>query len=1192
MPIGDADPSFCPELGQKSCPLHVSSTNSDQRESVGRLSLFQHTLVANNSAGVLYAGGHISAIDFHPSSKTLCALAAHRQDTPTHKLLKIYKGHAHIQLWSLSLIPGYTHCVGILPHNGNCTWDLKWRPQPFPSHASFTPPIGTLAAALGDGTAIITTFQDSDLPYMDAALKTSSPPTSVLTLSPKIITLRAHKKAHQRNPVRVVQWSPDGGQIVLGIANGTIEVFEVNSPEGIWPRWCVPAQDSLITGIRWFSPSHICSVSIACVLRLRDMRNPVDSLEQNTEGLSGCRTVDTIEPSVAVVGTECGTLRIIRLETIDGIQVKQPVKRIYLQKNSLRDVQSSVEDEEGTTTPYTLVYAGGTEGVVHECILPRPMWPKRETCHLPRASILQKIRWTEVENKKDQSVDSEAIGDGGDKDGGLNLYIGHQDHNTRSLVSTDRVCDEQFIDKINGTGHTVPTVSKRTRVPGPNGMDRETYDSRLPLFGEDIVKRTTITRIALSQDADLVIVGMDDGFLSWVPMKGGETKQLNLPKTKMPGYVSASKKKLVSGKKRGRPRKYPLRPVRQSRFEEVTDEESVDKLLGGTSVEDKDSLQGSDSQGIGTVSRDTKDTGGVRFASRKTGNGAEYDKGSTMGTGVEKKWNAAGRNDGDNDSDDDDDNDSDDDDDEFIANLRRPTKRRKTPTNESVNENENGVGVSRRKSSELGGANPRKERLLAAVRLGTGRKGSGEYRSNANRREERQNEYVKRDSTTTRRAQEIGNKSEIAIVDESNSNVENVDRNQDAGFIVRTNVRKQTVQQGLTTNTKETHMQTKPDIGYDHHTVANQNIADATDNSEIVVKLSKRAPGSGRSNGKAISSMSIPLRLRLRQTSKWNSDSEERIEVANRRPNTIKPKNDNRVILTIRKKKKTGAKLATSRNTVTQPQAQQKQTELDQNLGNHMAKLPVLLKLRLRQPCMRTPESANIEQRISTNSIAKAQTDAQRKNKQPVYLRLRIRERQTGTVRDDPNAEKNVTKTSNGTARQSEPKTGEREPTSHGGITLDRKDRQEQSGQKDLDNVAQIGQLSEHFDNDARLNDSTTAVANSAANSSANCNINKHSLSGNGNVTRSRKRDSTNIHKQQATMGKRRKTKSSSDLIQPDQIQNSTQHQHQHQHPNLTQSDGQNSTQQPHASSDDMDRDRIASGRPFRARKPSWRLRR
>lgn len=1181
MPLGDAEPSFCPELGQKSCPLHVSSTNSDQHESVGRLSLFQHTLVANNSAGVLYAGGHISAIDFHPSSKTLCALAAHRQDTPTHKLLKIYKGHAHIQLWSLSLIPGYTHCVGILPHNGNCTWDLKWRPQPFPSHPSLTPPIGTLAAALGDGTAIITTFQDSDLPYMDAALKTSSPPTSVLTLSPKIITLRAHKKAHQRNPVRVVQWSPDGGQIVLGIANGTIEVYEVNSPEGIWPRWCVPAQDSLITGIRWFSPSHICSVSIACVLRLRDMRNPVDSLEQNTEGLSGCRTVDTIEPSVAVVGTECGTLRIIRLETIDGIQVKQPVKRIYLQKNSLRDVQSSVEDEEGTTTPYTLVYAGGTEGVVHECILPRPMWPKRETCHLPRASILQKIRWTEVENKKDQGVDSEATSNSGDKDSGLNLYIGHQDHNTRSLVSTDRVCDEQFIDKRNGMGHTVPTVSKRTRVPGPNGMDRETYDSRVPLFGEDIVKRTTITRIALSQDADLVIVGMDDGFLSWVPMKGGETKQLNLPKTKMPGYVSAPKKKAFSGKKRGRPRKHLLRPVRQPRFEEVTDEESVDELLAGTSVEDKDSLQGSDSQAIETVSRDTKDTEGVRFASRKTPNGANYNKGSTMSSGAGKKGNAAGRDDGDN--------DSDDDDDEFIANLRRPTKRRKTPTNESVNENENGVGVSRRKSSESGGANLRKERLLAAVRGGGRRKGSGEYRSNANRREERQNEYVKRDSKTTRRVQEIGNMSEIGIVDESNSNVQNVERNQDAGFIARTNVRKQTTRQGSPTNTKETHMQIKPGIGQGHHMVANQNITDTTDNSGIVIKHSKRALGSSRSNGKAVSSMSIPLKLRLRQRSERNSDSEEIFETANRCPSTIKPKNDNRVILTIRKKKKTESKLVTSRNTVTQPQPQRKQAELDRGLGNHMAKLPVLLKLRLRQPCMRTPKSANIEQRISTNSNAEVQTDEQKKNKQTVYLRLRLRQKQTGTVRNDPDAEKDVTKTTHGTDRQSETKTGEREAVSHGGVTLNREDGQAQSGQKDVGNVAGTGQLSEHFDNDAKLTDGMAAIANSGANNSGNCNINKHSPDENGNATKSRKRNCTNIDEQQSTVEKRRKTKLSSDLVQSDQIQNLTQHQH----PNLTQqSDGQNSTQQPHASSDDMDRDRITSGRPFRARKPSWRLRR
>lgn len=575
----------CEELSQQSSLLRVTDARTGEERNLPKLPVFQHATICNDTVGILYAGGHISALNFHPTFPSLCALSAHRADDSTHNILKCYKGRAHIQLWNLSLLPNTTRCAGVIPHNGNCTWDLKWRPITQPStSAAPNQPFGTFAAALGDGTAIVCTFEQCDLPDLSQL-----DDKSVMTLAPKTMTLRAHKKTHQRCPVRVAEWSPDGSKLVLGIANGTVEVYETSSKEQVWPRWSIPAQESLITGVRWMDSCYLCSVSMSCVLRLRDMRNPVSSLEQNAESLSGCMALDAVEPSVAVVGTDNGTLRVVRLAAIDGMAVKQPVKRIYLETNTIRDIQSvpggGIPGRE--VVPFTLLYAGGSEGVVHECVLPRPIWPHPDVCHLPRTETQQKLKWSLYTPKDGESAED-------DDEERLCLQIGDK----RAQVSASEPAKPK----------------RRSRAAGRDALDLQNHPPKTVLFGKDLVRKTMITKIALSEALDLIAVGMDDGFLTWLPMKGGEVKKPFIPKSTgpRPGHRrNAVKKEKVPGRKRGRPRKNPL-PIVQppsKSDDEYPDDDEDDDVVVVDDHEDEITKRGNEDVVMKTEVADGEDAG-------------------------------------------------------------------------------------------------------------------------------------------------------------------------------------------------------------------------------------------------------------------------------------------------------------------------------------------------------------------------------------------------------------------------------------------------------------------------------------------------------------------------------------------------------------------------------------------------------
>lgn len=533
---------YCQELGQKSSPIRVKPDGKGISVFIKTLPLFQHTIISNPTTGFLYAGGSISALDFHPSSKFLCALAAHRHDTTNHDIFKCCKGRAHIQLWSLSLQMEYTHCVGVLPHNGNCTWDLKWRTMPLQLHSSTGESIGTFAAAIGDGTVLVASFEDSHLPHMHTLIDAPSPPKSVLTLSPQTTILRGHKKTHQRIPVRVLEWSPDGSRLILGLVNGTVEVYQASTTDRVWPCWVIPVQDSPILSIRWLCPSRFCSVGISGVLDIHDIHNPVNSYKHMAKNFSGCHAIDSADPHVAILVTDCGKMHLVRLDATTS-PAKRSVRTVRLQETSLQAVKSYTYDGDTGNPSCHVVYAGGTNGIVHECVFPRSTESKKMSKLKVKPVITEKLWWEFVDDGamfgsgsiKTNALDDKSV-EGNTPDHGLNLHLGRHD---------------QGAFKDSGI---MNIESNKNRVE-KESVETDTFP-KAPKSGEVTdKKKTTITRISLSQDAGLVVIGMQNGIVTWASMKGCESKQLSESVAKHQEYVTAQEginRKLRCGKKRRR----------------------------------------------------------------------------------------------------------------------------------------------------------------------------------------------------------------------------------------------------------------------------------------------------------------------------------------------------------------------------------------------------------------------------------------------------------------------------------------------------------------------------------------------------------------------------------------------------------------------------------------------------------------
>lgn len=263
--------------------------------------------------------------------------------------------------------------------------------------------------------------------------------------------------------MRVVEWSPDGKRLVVGAANGNVEVYEADSQNACWPSWTIPAQESVISDIRWLSPKLYCTLGMSCVLRLCDVRDPVATLEQNCEGLQGSLSMAIVEPYVAVVGADSGYLRVVRLSAIDQTSAQNPVRRVYLQTSSFRDMRSV------SLSGMTVLYTGGSEGILHQVVFPKPLWPLKGACKIDKTRISERLRW------------------GMDGDG---MHL-----------------------QLDPPQRKEPEKSKRKR----GGVGRASESAGV-LFGERYKQPIVITRIAVNAQNNAIAVGIDGGFITWLPI--------------------------------------------------------------------------------------------------------------------------------------------------------------------------------------------------------------------------------------------------------------------------------------------------------------------------------------------------------------------------------------------------------------------------------------------------------------------------------------------------------------------------------------------------------------------------------------------------------------------------------------------------------------------------------------------------
>lgn len=487
----------CPELSQSSHPISVSYAGSPKRNSLGTLNLFECRPLPKRG-GIAFLGGHVSVLNWHPTAKGILATAAHNSKQLVHEVLRTYTGSAHIQIWHVA--DCHASCIGVVPHNGDCTWDLKWRPE----RSSNTSNIswgGMFAAALGNGCVLICQFKDVDQASQN--YKSSQGHTQALPHSRKI--LRNHKKDDIRTPVRILEWSLDGNRLLVGSVNGYVEVYETSSDENVWPRWVIIAHESILADMRWLSSTLFCTLGISCVLRLRDIRDPVGIIEQNAEGLSGSHSMSMLEPSVAVVGGDLGYLRVIRLCGTDGFKAKTPVRRVYLQGSSFRAMRCANVTSPGDSQ--SLLYAGGCEGIVHKVLFPRPLWPRQDQCDISDITLDKLLQWRVEQTPTAAEGNVEE----------LHLILGSAVTEISSEQKSNTSLGNVKEAKLDNGKKSITRRTKK--LVGPHGADESG-------FGSTHHQAIVITRVDLNTQDGLIAVGIDGGILTLLPL---ETKQLGSP---------------------------------------------------------------------------------------------------------------------------------------------------------------------------------------------------------------------------------------------------------------------------------------------------------------------------------------------------------------------------------------------------------------------------------------------------------------------------------------------------------------------------------------------------------------------------------------------------------------------------------------------------------------------------------------
>ncbi len=564
----------CTELHDISPPFSIQ----DGREVNGSLVLPQFgTLNLPGPLGgtVAFVGGPVWALDWHDDGVHL-ALSASRVEQPVHRASEIYHGYGNVQIWRAG--PESLELIALAPHNGDTAWDLSWRPHTTGATAM------TVAAALANGQ--LTLFH----------YPTDKQPTPFHE-PPLIVQLR--KTNDLMDAVRVTKWSLDGSRLASGTLRGCIEIWSARKKECFAPEVVletrVRVHDFAVSRIAWLDKFLLSSVGHDGAVRVRDIRQPDENLDNVDDGLAWNNCLIIPEPGVAIAGTDHGFLKMVKLASYDS-DITAQLKRKRVQTGSIRDLACIAVPSKAARTPSkkTAIFVAGSEGVVFHGSLPRPLWtapksnPKKFACNSGRYLQIPFLQWTTIGSDiQQQKQASEGATENADKDKPM------EDENassSRPVVPPPTSSDtlklrNEDLYKIK----TAPLLLRLSDALWNKEIERMASRSSskvrinvrtdVNLCADSYDQRVLISRIALSETSRLFAVTTFAGFLTVIQITDDVLNFVKPGMSRTPAQPAAAKKgrvgrppgrkqsnpkssvksdNLTKPKKRGRPRKKPL----------------------------------------------------------------------------------------------------------------------------------------------------------------------------------------------------------------------------------------------------------------------------------------------------------------------------------------------------------------------------------------------------------------------------------------------------------------------------------------------------------------------------------------------------------------------------------------------------------------------------------------------------------
>ncbi len=569
----------CPELQPSSAPFSIAGG----RTGVSRrhLDLFETLSLPGSTGGQLaFVGGPAYALDWHLDGVHL-AVGVHRSARPVHQLTETYDGAGHIQIWRARSCAEQIFVSHLIPHNGDCVWDLKWRPRPGLEGS-------TLAAALADGQLML--YHPVLLSVEDDS---QISPVSVLRDSIPQMTLRGAHETH--DGIRTVQWSPDGDKLAAGTVHGCIELYRITENSAAEPQVVaqlivrVRAHESAISTMRWLDSYNLCSAGFDGTQRVRDVRDCLTDLERVSDGPAWNLCLVNPEENIIISGADSGFLKISRLASTSATLKMSEMKKTRVAIASLRDL-ACMPYKGMHKTISTALFLGGGEGKLAVGSLLYPLW-RASGCMIRKSRFRTVLQWAvehcedeserrkrkkikhepcddKLDVKSDEGLMEDELGNTGYREDVFELY--HVNNSSLVLHLTDSVHREAHL----------------SRKPKSKKIGYESVPVDINLCADRYDQRVAITRLALTRSGKMIATGTHAGFLTVLPVsddmifgypKDGLSKKRSAVPSPTRIKPGPSKKRKLSmqidvKRKRGRPRKYapssiPLRLRRKAEAE-------------------------------------------------------------------------------------------------------------------------------------------------------------------------------------------------------------------------------------------------------------------------------------------------------------------------------------------------------------------------------------------------------------------------------------------------------------------------------------------------------------------------------------------------------------------------------------------------------------------------------------------------